>query len=83
MLRRTWRLPLFQFERRLVLPGLARVLKALPEDLCSMDVVNWFVLRDADLRLEGDEAPLSPREWLVSGRPVDGVVAVARDLTRA
>ena len=79
----TWRLPRFQFERRLVIPGLARVLKALPEDLFPLDVVDWFVLADADLQLESDAAPLSPREWLVSGRPVDAVVALARDLTRA
>lgn len=79
----TWRLPLLQFKRPLVLPGLARALKALPADLSPMDVVDWFVLPEADLQLEGDEAPLSPREWLMSGRPVDVVVAVARDLTRA
>jgi hypothetical protein len=79
----TWRLPHFQFERRLVIPGLARVLKALPEDLFPLDVVDWFVLPDADLQLKSDAAPLSPREWLLSGRPVDAVVAVAQDLTRA
>ena len=79
----TWRLPRFQFERRLVIPGLARVLKALPEDLFPLDVVDWFVLADTDLQLEGDAAPLNPREWLVSGRPVDAVVTLARDLTRA
>ena len=77
-----WRLPRFQFERRRVIPGLAQVLKALPEDLFPLDVVNWFVLPDSDLQLEGDTAPLSPREWLLSGRPVGPVVAVARDLTR-
>jgi hypothetical protein len=79
----TWRLPRFQFERRLVIPGLAQVLKALPEDLFPLDVVDWFVLADADLQLESDAVSLSPREWLVSGRPVEAVVAVARDLTRA
>ena len=78
-----WRLPRFQFERRLVIPGLAQVLKALPEDLFPLDVVDWFVLADADLQLESDSVSLSPREWLVSGRPVEAVVAVARDLTRA
>ena len=79
----TWRLPRFQFERRLVIPGLAQVLKALPGDLFPLDVVDWFVLADADLQLESDAVSLSPREWLVSGRPVEAVVAVARDLTRA
>lgn len=78
----TWRLPRFQFERRHVIPGLTPVLKALPEDLFPLDVVDWFVLPDADLQLESDSAPLSPREWLLSGRPVETVVALARDLTR-
>jgi len=36
----SWRLPRFQFERRLVIPGLAKVLKALPSDLFPLDVVG-------------------------------------------
>jgi hypothetical protein len=78
----SWRLPRFQFERRAVIPGLAQVLKALPADLLPLDVVDWFALPDADLQLESDVAPLSPREWLLSGRPVEKVVNLARDLTR-
>jgi len=77
-----WRLPRFQFERRRAIPGLAQVLKALPEDLFPLDVADWFVLPDADLQLHGDAAPLSPRDWLLAGRPVETVVAIARDLTR-
>jgi hypothetical protein len=79
----SWRLPRFQFERRLVIPGLAQVLKELPSDLFPLDVVDWFLLPEPDLRLEDDAAPQSPREWLISGRPVDAVVALARDFTRA
>jgi hypothetical protein len=79
----SWRLPRFQFERRLVIPGLAQILKALPPDLFPLDIVDWFVLPDPDLQLDSDAAPLSPREWLLSGRPVEAVVTLARDLTRA
>ncbi|MEA3182788.1 MAG: hypothetical protein QOI59_6311 [Gammaproteobacteria bacterium] len=79
----SWRLPRFQFERRLVIPGLAQILKALPPDLFPLDVVDWFLLPDSDLQLDSDNAPLSPREWLLSGRPIDAVVTLARDLTRA
>lgn len=79
----SWRLPRFQFERRRVIPGLVPVLKALPEDLFPLDVVDWFVLPDVDLQMESDPAPLSPREWVLSGRPVEPVLAIARDLTRA
>ena len=78
----TWRLPRFQFERRLVIPGLAQVLKALPPDLFPLDVVDWFLQPEPDLQLENDAAPLSPRAWLLSGRPIDAVSKVARDLTR-
>lgn len=77
-----WRLPRFQFERRRAIPGLSQVLKALPEDLFPLDVVDWFVLPDNDLQLDSDAAPLTPREWLLSGRPVEPVAAIARDLTR-
>jgi hypothetical protein len=79
----SWRLPRFQFERRLVIPGLAQVLKELPSDLFPLDVVDWFLLAEPDLRLEDDTAPQSPREWLMSGRPVDAVVTLARDFSRA
>jgi hypothetical protein len=78
-----WRLPRLQFERRMVIPGLAQVLKVLPADFFPLDVVDWFVLPDPDLQLDGDAEPLSPRAWLVSGRPVQPVVALARDLTRS
>jgi hypothetical protein len=77
-----WRLPIFQFERRLIIPGLAQVLKALPADLFPLDLLDWFLLPEPELQLESDEAPLSPRAWLLSGRPIDPVVKVARDLTR-
>ena len=79
----SWRLPRFQFERRLVIPGLAQILKALPPDLFPLDVVDWFLLPDSDLQLDSDTAPLSPREWLLSGRPIDAVVTLAGDLTRS
>jgi hypothetical protein len=79
----SWRLPRFQFERRLVIPGLARILNALPSDLFPLDIVDWFLLSDPDLQLESDASPLSPRAWLLSGRPVETVVALARDLARA
>jgi hypothetical protein len=79
----SWRLPRFQFERRLVIPGLSRTLDALPPDLFPLDVVDWFALPDPDLQMAADAAPLSPRDWLIAGRPVDAVVMLARDLTRA
>jgi hypothetical protein len=79
----SWRLPRFQFEHRLVIPGLAQVLKSLPPDLFPLDIVDWFVLPDPDLQVDSDPTPLSPREWLLSGRPIEAVITLARDFTRA
>jgi hypothetical protein len=75
-----WRLPRFQFERRKVLPGLARVLAALPADANALDVADWFVSPNPDLEPEGEPAPLSPREWLLRGLSPDRVAALAREI---
>ena len=76
----SWRLPRFQFERRLLIPGLASVLRALPDDLFPLDVIDWFLLPEAELQSDRDAAPLSPRAWLLAGRPVTPVVVLAREL---
>jgi hypothetical protein len=70
------RLPRFQFERHLVLPGLREVLAALPEALNPVDVAEWFLSPNPDLEL--GTAAMSPREWLMRGESVDAVVALAR-----
>jgi hypothetical protein len=71
------RLPRFQFERHHVLPGIREVLAALPPALNPLDVAQWFMLPNADLRLR-DGTPVGPREWLLRGESVDAVVALAR-----
>jgi hypothetical protein len=70
------RLPRFQFERYLVLPGLREVLAALPEALNPVDVAEWFLSPNPDLEL--GTGAVSPREWLLRGESVDAVVALAR-----
>lgn len=72
------RLPRFQFERAKVIPGLREVLAALPEGLNALDVAEWFLSPNPDLEVEDDENTLSPRDWLLSGAPVDAVAALAR-----
>jgi hypothetical protein len=72
------RLPRFQFERGQVIPEMGKVLAALPKDLNPLDVAEWFLSPNTDLEVEDEE--LSPREWLVSGREVAAVVALARGL---
>ena len=70
------RLPRFQFERRQVLPGLREVMAALPAGLNPLDVAQWFLAPNPDLEVE--EETLSPREWLLRGKPVEAAAALAR-----
>jgi hypothetical protein len=70
------RLPRFQFERRQVLPGLREVMAALPAGLNPLDVAQWFLAPNPDL--EAGRENLSPREWLLRGKPVEAVAALAR-----
>jgi hypothetical protein len=43
-----------------------------------LDVAEWFLSLNPDLEVDAQENPLSPREWLLSGKPVEAVVALAR-----
>jgi hypothetical protein len=70
------RLPRFQFERRQVLPGLREVMAALPAGLNPLDVAQWFLAPNPDLEVGKEN--LSPREWLLRGKPVEAVAALAR-----
>lgn len=79
----SWRLPRFQFEGRLVMPGLAEVLATLPPELFPLDVVDFFLLPEPELQADRDKAAMSPREWLLAGRPIAEIVALARGLRRA
>jgi hypothetical protein len=74
----SWRLPRFQFERRSVLPGLAKVLATLPQELHPLDVATWFTLPNPDLERGDAGEVVSPREWLLHGGDVEAVVALAR-----
>ncbi len=73
-----WRLPLFQFERRSVLPGLAHVLASLPRNLHPLDVAEWFLNPHPDLEWRESDAILSPREWLVRGGNPAEIEVLAR-----
>lgn len=75
-----WRLPRFQFERRKVLPGLARVLAALPADANPLDVAEWFLAPDPDLEVAGEPRALSPRQWLLRGLPPERAAALAQGI---
>jgi hypothetical protein len=72
------RLPRFQFERAKVIPGMREVLAALPEGLNPLDVAEWFLSPNPDLETDAQETPLSPREWLLKGHPVEPVAKLAQ-----
>jgi len=75
---REHRLPRFQFERGRALPGLAEVLAALPAGLNPLDVAEWFLSPHPDLEAPGRDDGMSPREWLLAGRPVAAITALAK-----
>lgn len=58
-----------------VVPGLAEVLRALPDDLHPLEVSGFLTGRRTDLRLRGRDQ--SPVDWLVRGGGVADVVAAA------
>lgn len=75
---RELRLPRFQFVRGRALPGLAEVLAALPAGLNPLDMAEWFLSPHPDLELPDEEEGVSPRQWLLAGRPVSAVTALAK-----
>ncbi len=58
-----------------LVPGLAEVLRVLPEDLHPLEVSGFLTARRAELRLRGRDQ--SPVEWLTRGGDVAEVVAAA------
>jgi len=74
----SWRIFSFQFEGERPLPGLEEVLPLLHEELHPIAVYNWFINPNIDLVVEGE--PVSPRQWLLSGRDVAEVARIAIDV---
>lgn len=62
-----WRIPSFQFTDGQLVPGVAEVIRCLPEDLHPLVVYNWFTSPKADLVVGDEETPVTPIEWLMLG----------------
>lgn len=77
-IRRTdgWRLPEWQFgaDGR-PLPGLERVLRAMPDATHPVVVARFFLTPQPELVVDG--APVSPRDWLADGGDPAAVAALA------
>jgi excisionase family DNA binding protein len=77
---RAWRLPIFQFADRGELPVWTEVCPALPEAVSPVAVERWLSFPHPDLVTGEEEIPLSPRQWLLEGRPAQDVARLAREL---
>ncbi len=77
----SWRVPQFQFDGGdRPLPGLEEVVPSLPKNLHPVAVYRWFINSNPDLVPEGQEAPLSPRDWLLAGYSPRVPAELAADL---
>ena len=74
------RLPRFQFAEDGLVPKVGEVLREMPEDAHPLAVEGWFASPDPDLVLEGEDAPLSPRDWLLSGGSAKALRPLVREL---
>lgn len=75
-----WRLPVFQFDDGVVLPGLGEILPRLNPHLHPVGVYNFFTAQNVDLHVEEVGRCLSPREWLQAGYPPTVVAEIAAGL---
>lgn len=73
------RVPRFQFEGTVEVPGLARVLAAAGDRMTPLAFAMWFLTPTADLATDEDDAPISPRDWLLRTGDVETVLAIADD----
>jgi hypothetical protein len=76
----SWKLPVFQFTKRGELPGWGEVCPSLPPGASPVAVERWLGLPHPDLVTGENETPISPRGWLVEGRPPGAVAALAGEL---
>ena len=70
-----WRIPRFQFDGCRLIPGVERVIAAMPPDEHPLGFLNWFTLPDPDFWI--DDVSVSPSEWLRSGGDPTRVVELA------
>ena len=86
---RGWLLPRYQFEVeerdgqrqvRAVVPGVEQVFPRLSPELHPVALWRWFTTPSTELVPEEGDEPLSPRDWLICGRPVAVVARLAADL---
>ncbi len=78
--KRGWRFPRFQFVDGHLLPGLAEVVQALPDNVSPVSFCSWMTQPSGNLYVEEEHRGLSPVEWLRRRFPVSRVIALAKHL---
>ena len=73
-----WRIPIIQFAGPQPIRGLSTILRAMPEDLESLEIWMWLSHPEPDLELHG--RAVSPLTWLRSGRSPARAAHLAADL---
>ena len=78
---REWRVFRYQFDGDRLVPGLERVIAAMPRDRDPVGDHNWLTLPSSELALEdGNDTLVSPMDWLRLGQDVSRAVEHARML---
>ncbi|MBV5273239.1 MAG: hypothetical protein JZU52_06230 [Lamprocystis purpurea] len=86
---RGWLLPRYQFQVqqqdgqpvvRALVPGIEQVVPRLSPELHPVALWRWFSSPSSELVLEDEDAPLSPRDWLIAGRDPAAVARLAAGL---
>jgi hypothetical protein len=78
---RAWRLPRFQFDRRgKPVRGIDKVLPHVRHDAHPLAIANWFSTPHQDLVVGDDEEPVTPLDWLSSGRPAGDVAELSEEI---
>ncbi len=78
--RQGWRVPSFQLTEEGELPGWSDVAPKLPADISAVELFGWLTIPNADLYVDEEETPVTPLDWLRSGRSPKAVAALAADL---
>lgn len=79
-LRKSWKLPQFQFGERELIPGMEEVVGHIPAEMSVLAVDRWIRTPNADLSLDDGATDLSPLQWLQTGNPPKNVIELLKDL---
>ena len=74
-----WKIPIFQFDKKGLIPNIGGVNAAVPRTLDAVSVLRWYTTPDPELETSSDHA-LSPLDWLKAGRDPTPAIKIAHDL---